>query len=623
MGSLLLLVAILSCGGRSGLVRDDAGSVRDADPEPDVAPADASADASSASPCVPGWEVVSPEAGFVLGVSSVWAASQTDAWAVGNCSIAHWNGDRWRTVREGLEPHLAACVRRGGHWSVVWGTSASDVWVGGRGSFLHWDGTGWTAFERPVPGDVRGLHGTSPTDVWAVGDETSHWDGVRWARVADEGKDVSLAGVFTAGPEDTWGIGRRGVYRWSGAAWDLIAEKAETGTAISGVSANDAWIVGLAGTLMHWDGDRWASVDRRTTRDLFGVWMASEADGWAVGRGGQTLHWDGDRWTVVDGPSDALLRAVHGSGPDDVWAVGGGIHHWDGRRWQTLLEVPEAAGDLRSVWGATARDVWVVGSGARILHWDGAVWTTIATHDSTWATLNSVWGASATDAWAVGDRGEIQHWDGAAWSPTTSGTRASLKAVWGPSADDVWAVGGDGTMLRWDGGSWRGVETDSDLATVWGSSADDVWVAGSRGTVLRWNGARWSDFSIDGASLSDVWGRGPRDAWAVGSVVAHWDGLAWSELPLAELPIDRLELLAPYFESVWGGSDGDSLWLAGGDGFMATWNLVLQRRGGQWTNLTMPAFVPARLHSGWSASNGETWIVGQADTILHYCPDGD
>src|SRR6266581_3390102 len=53
----------------------------------------------------------------------------------------------------------------------------------------HWDGGTWTVVPSPAPGTVsllRSVRGTSPSDVWAVGEYsdgtmnktlTMHWDG--------------------------------------------------------------------------------------------------------------------------------------------------------------------------------------------------------------------------------------------------------------------------------------------------------------------------------------------------------------------------------------------------------------------------------------------------------------
>jgi photosystem II stability/assembly factor-like uncharacterized protein len=62
--------------------------------------------------------------------------------------------------------------------------------------------------------------------------------------------------------------------------------------------------------------------------------------------------------------------------------------------------------------------------------------------------LKSVWGASATNVYAVGTRGAILHFDGSSWSPMTTGTTATLYGIWGTTPTTVFVVGENGTILQ-------------------------------------------------------------------------------------------------------------------------------------------------------------------------------
>jgi len=64
---------------------------------------------------------------------------------------------------------------------------------------------------------------------------------------------------------------------------------------VSPVSAADAWIVGVGGTLLHWDGSHWSQVTNPTDQNLYSVAMVSATEGWAVGQNGAIL-----RYTQVD-----------------------------------------------------------------------------------------------------------------------------------------------------------------------------------------------------------------------------------------------------------------------------------------------------------------------------------
>jgi hypothetical protein len=282
----------------------------------------------------------------------------------------------------------------------VWGSGPNDVWaVGGAGAgthdvsaiILHWDGSAWSTSPAPVDG---------------------HWAGY-----------YTLSGVWGSGPNDVWAVG--GV--------------CETGGCI-------------AGTILHWDGSLWSATvplsdgGAALVTSLTGVWGSGPNDVWAVGDVG-ILHWDGSAWSAPPFASP-LLVGVWGSGPNDVWVVGWGaspVAHWDGSAWSRSA-LPASDGGrlwttmLSSVWGSGTTDVWTLGGtydGSLVLHWDGSAWSTSTSPWTNSDVLSGVWGSGPKDVWAVGSG--IWHWDGSAWSVSTNTMGGS--AVWGSGPCDVWAVG--------------------------------------------------------------------------------------------------------------------------------------------------------------------------------------
>lgn len=57
---------------------------------------------------------------------------------------------------------------------------------------------------------------------------------------------------------------------------------------VAAKAANDAWAVGLDGTLLHWNGTAWAPEDLGTSKDLYAVW-AGPSDVVIAGAGGTIL----------------------------------------------------------------------------------------------------------------------------------------------------------------------------------------------------------------------------------------------------------------------------------------------------------------------------------------------
>ena len=151
-------------------------------------------------------------------------------------------------------------------------------------------------------------------------------------------------------------------------------------------------------------------------------------------------------------------------------------------------------GELESVWGTSASDVFAVGRDGLILHYDGSMWTSISSGTDNW--LRDIWGISSSDVFAIGS-GAILHYDGNTWSTMDGGTEYSLRSIWGASASDVFAVGRNGVILRYDGSTWTRMSSDLDcwLHGIWGSSSNNVFAVGGGeggGVILHYDGTIWS-----------------------------------------------------------------------------------------------------------------------------------
>ena len=82
--------------------------------------------------------------------------------------------------------------------------------------------------------------------------------------------------------------------------------------------------MGAEGTILHWDGERWARVECPTSAGLAAVDGRASDDVWAVGAEGTILHWDGEEWTEEANPCPPVrsLFDVEVGPEGDVWAVG-------------------------------------------------------------------------------------------------------------------------------------------------------------------------------------------------------------------------------------------------------------------------------------------------------------
>jgi carboxypeptidase family protein len=287
---------------------------------------------------------------------------------------------------------------------------------------------------------------------------------------------------------------------------------------------------------------------------LKGITAVSSSDIWAVGEfnpgipptatGRRTLieHWDGSAWTIVPSPNPnwqgldfATLEAVDDVASNDVWAVGysedfGSLRlntltlHWDGSVWRGVPS-PNPAGinnpnQLFGVVALATNNVWAVGrlGGSPMpltMQWNGTRWTVVRNNCGNFGGLNGVAAVSASDIWAVGD-GISCHYNGTAWTsfpiPPSGFGADTLLDVSASASNNIWAAGLS-VYCNPDGG------------------------CSSIAYVIRWNGTQWQLVKgAPGASLNAVLAQAPSDVWAVGTnnvgtVVAHWDGTTWSDVP--------------------------------------------------------------------------------------------
>jgi len=192
--------------------------------------------------------------------------------------------------------------------------------------------------------------------------------------------------------------------------------------------------------------------------------------------------------------------------------------------------------------------------------------------------IRDIAGVAGNDLWAIeGDR-NLLHFDGHRWS-VSHRSPIPLAALFATANDDIWAVG-VGAALHYDGTRWKRIETDPrvSLAAVWAAARDDVWAVGSNGTPQIWHfdGSRFQlnrSMRFDTTAPRDIWGTSADDVWAVGGhTVAHFDGSAWSVVPLPPTVFKNGDI---GFNGIWG-SARDDYWLVG---TMSSWTYDRQEHG--------------------------------------------
>lgn len=253
------------------------------------------------------------------------------------------------------------------------------------------------------------------------------------------------------------------------ASWQLV--HSELDGALMSVwagASDDVWVAGAddgrGSMLLHYDGVAWSRIDTGTSGDLWWVHGFVGGPVFAAGEDGQILRIEGSSVTPMTTPGTGIVFGLWGSSPTDLWAVGGnqggasGAFAWrsDGGDFVEAEGFPTELAATDAIWkvfGRSASDVCLVGTGGTVLRYDGA---TLAAEDAgASVSLFTVHG-DAERLIAVGGFGvgALLENDGTGWvdaSPENAPQLIGVTALGG----EAYAVGVDGVVYRrGDDGVW-------------------------------------------------------------------------------------------------------------------------------------------------------------------------
>jgi hypothetical protein len=295
----------------------------------------------------------------------------------------------------------------------VGGSGPEDVWiVGARPSptagpvLLHSDGANWTELPTGQLHDLWWVHSFGDGEAMAAGAGATvlRINGEQIERLQTPGfAGQTVFGLWGSSPDDVWAVGgfagRAGfAWRWDGTAWrdePLPADLPRSSTGeipglfkVWGRSADDVWLVGGLGTVLHWDGTALSVVESGTTEQLFTV-NGDDEQIVAVGGGsaGVVIRGGLDGFED-DTPAGApLLQAVDVE--DGVVYVAGA----DGRAWRKGRKGEWAALDLgfsedpqsvHALWADGEGGVWGAGGGVLSPELDAGVACTTSVDLAAW-----------------------------------------------------------------------------------------------------------------------------------------------------------------------------------------------------------------------------------------------
>jgi hypothetical protein len=269
---------------------------------------------------------------------------------------------------------------------------------------------------------------------------------------------------------------------------------------------------------------------------------------------------------------------------------------------------------------------------------------------------------SATDVWAVGfydanpdpmvelDQSLIAHWNGSTWnavpSPNVGPSGTVLTGVVAVASNDAWAVGYSSTYgtpqtltLHWNGSSWSvipspAVQGGSAFEAIAAFSSTDIWAVGYRaggmpefltttGTMIaHWNGSNWTEVPSPNLGnrhneLDAVAAISAGNAWAVGTwrdiggnyqtLTERWNGSSWT---IVSSPNPLLECQL----SAVAGVAGNDVWATGSawDGVTSI-PLFLHWTGSAWKQVPSPGGSGGGLIT---RASDDAWAVG--GNIAHW-----
>lgn len=274
----------------------------------------------------------------------------------------------------------------------------------------------------------------------------------------------SLRGLWGSGPNNVWAVGLIGtIMHFDGTTWTIDPKSGQLSNgsidALWGSGPNDVWAVGETGKILHYNGQAWsldASGVGLTAKELRTIWGSGASDVWAMGDTGTILHFNGSAWSAS--PQSGVLtqsniRAIPGIAQNDVWATGSDSFfiHFDGNSW-TLdpKSYMLTTSNIHAAFAVATNDVWGVGALGILAHYNGQDWSLDSQSGmGTNVTMRAVWASSGQDIWNAGTSGNLLHYDGTDWSVANSGVQVTLWAMWGSSANNIWAAGDGGTLLRY------------------------------------------------------------------------------------------------------------------------------------------------------------------------------
>lgn len=204
--------------------------------------------------------------------------------------------------------------------------------------------------------------------------------------------------------------------------------------------------------------------------------------------------------------------------------------------------------------------------------------------------------------------------DGSTTNTTPDGSLVVDGAGGDAAGDDASEVPVDAPMPM----GWTETQLDHPgLRAMWVASTGDVYLGGSAIRHRTPDGV-WHlephPFADHFESVYEIWGSGPNDIWAVGTLgnIEHSTGDGtWTQVPRFT------ERNCRYLDGVWGSGPND-VYVGGmsSSQFGDVGPCVLHWNGSVWTDRT-PPFPIGQVHAIWGTGPNDVWAVASGAIVFH------
>lgn len=303
------------------------------------------------------------------------------------------------------------------------------------------DDVQWERMNRPGEENLRGVFGTAPDNLFAVGNHGTilryQGQGLDWV---DAKPSLEIKGDLLAiwgRPGSIWAVGAKAILRWDGASWSEQQAYDSENNLIE-----DLYLNGIHGA-----GDQVYAVGGRSYPPYDKLVLRYDAT---------ASRWNQVKLDLAFTPLDVWVTA-----DGQVFVVGDALHvkHFDGSTWNEQNLDATSAVALRAIWGAAdGQTLYAVGESGVLATYQNGTWSVADKGRLTFKAYDLA-GLAAADLFVVGTPGYNT-------SETKSGIeRCATFCTYNPVAKEVrskdlygiWvaadggtavAVGQEGTILR-------------------------------------------------------------------------------------------------------------------------------------------------------------------------------